>query len=109
MAAQALLNGEAETLTRRALQAAIMGDIVALRLCIERVLSPRRDIPVTFSLPTMSSARDAAQAAGAVLRAVSEGEMTPGEGAVVMGLVDSYRRTLETSDLEARLAALEGN
>ena len=30
------------------------------------------------------------------------------EGAQVMALVETYRRTLETSELEARVAALEG-
>jgi hypothetical protein len=56
----------------------------------------------------MQSARDAAQAAGAVLAAVAEGELTPTEGAHVMALVETYRRTLETTELEARVAELEG-
>jgi hypothetical protein len=55
----------------------------------------------------MATARDAAQAAGAVLQAVSEGDLTPVEAVQVMGLVDSYRRTLEVTEFEARLAALE--
>ncbi len=70
--------------------------------------SPRRDAPVTFTLPAMTTARDAAKAAGAVLEAVAAGDLTPTEGAQVMGLVDSYRRTLEATELEARVAALEG-
>ena len=37
----------------------------------------------------------------------SKGQLTPLEGAAVMGLVESYRRTLETSEIEARIAALE--
>jgi hypothetical protein len=56
----------------------------------------------------MSSAHDAAQAAGAVLQAVSEGDLTPVEAVQVMALVDSFRRTLEITELEARIAALEG-
>jgi hypothetical protein len=56
----------------------------------------------------MVTAHDAAQAAAAVLQAVSEGDLTPTEGAQVMGLVDSYRRTLEVTELEARVMALEG-
>lgn len=39
---------------------------------------------------------------------MSLGELTPTEGAKVMGLVDSFRRTLEVTELEARVAALEG-
>ena len=37
IAAEALLAGEAETLTRRAVELALVGDPTALRLCIERM------------------------------------------------------------------------
>ena len=106
-AALALLDGEAEALTRQAVTMALGGDATALRLCLERIAPPRRDAPVTFDLPPMETARDAAKAAGAVLGAVAEGELTPGEGAALMALVEGFRRTLETTELEARLAALE--
>jgi hypothetical protein len=108
MAVLELLEGQAEALTQRAVQLALGGDTVALRLCLERLVPPRKDRPVQFPLPQMSSAHDAAQAAAAVLEAVSTGDLTPTEGAQVMGLVDSYRRTLEVTELEARVAALEG-
>ena len=104
----ALLEGEAEALSRKAVQMALAGDGVALRLCLDRIAPPRKDSPVQFPMPRMANAHDAAQAAGAVLEAVSVGELTPTEGAMVMGLVDSFRRTLEITELEARLAALEG-
>jgi len=107
-AALALLDGEAEALTRQAVTMALDGDGAALRLCLERIAPPRRDAPVQFNLPRMETARDAATAAGAVLEAVAEGDLTPTEGAHIMGLVETYRRTLETSELEARVAALEG-
>jgi len=106
-AALALLDGEAEALTRQAVTMALGGDMTALRLCLERIAPPRRDAPVTFDLPPMETARDAAKAAGAVLGAVADGDLTPTEGAHIMALVETYRRTLETTELEARLAALE--
>ena len=102
-----LLDGQAEALTQRAVQLALAGDSAALRLCLERLAPPRKDAPVTFALPPMSIASDAAQAAGAVLGAVSEGDLTPSEGAQIMGLIDSFRRALEVTELEARLVALE--
>ena len=104
----ALLDGQAQALTQRAVELALDGDTVALRLCLERLAPPRRDAPVEFSLPPMKTASDAAQAAGAVLEAVSMGELTPIEAMQIMALVDSFRRTLEVSELEARVAALEG-
>jgi len=106
-AALALLDGEAEALTRQAVTLALGGDTTALRLCLERIAPPRRDAPVTFDLPPMEIARDAARAAGALLGAVAAGDLTPTEGASLMALVEGFRRTLETTELEARLAALE--
>jgi hypothetical protein len=107
VAALALLEGEADRLTRKAIEVALTGDVTALRLCLERIAPPRKDAPVTFPMPSMRSAGDAAKAAGAVLEAVADGELTPIEGAHVMGLVDAFRRTLEASEFEVRLAALE--
>lgn len=107
LAIQALLEGEGEALTRKAVEMALAGDGTALRLCLERIVPPRKDAPVRFDIPRMKSARDAVKAAGAVIDAVASGDLTPTEGAHVMALVDGFRRTLETSDLEARVLALE--
>lgn len=108
-AALAMLDGEAEALTRQAVTMALGGDTTALRLCLERIAPPRKDAPVQFDIPPMQSAADAATAAGAVLEAVADGELTPTEGAHIMQLVETFRRTLETSELEARVAALEAD
>ena len=58
-------------------------------------------------MPRMNNALDAAKAAGSVLNAVSDGELTPIEATRVMSLIDSYRRVLELTDIEHRLQALE--
>jgi len=59
LAVEALLDGEAEVLTRKAIERAKDGDSVALRLCLERILPPRKDRPVSFALPKIESAADA--------------------------------------------------
>ena len=76
---------------------------------MERIAPAPKDQPVSFSLPNMKNAQDASQAAGSVLTAVSEGDLTPIEAIRVMGLIDSYRRTLELTNIEERLRALECN
>ena len=107
LAIESLLQGQAEALTQTAVTKALDGDIVALRLCLERIAPAPKDQPVSFSLPKMLNAMDASEAAGSVLTAVSEGELTPIEATRVMGLIDSYRRTLELTEIEQRLQALE--
>ena len=56
--AAVMLDGEAEALTRKAVELALAGDTVALRLCLERLLPPRRSRRVAFDLPTIQTAAD---------------------------------------------------
>ena len=57
----------------------------------------------------MNNALDATETAGSVLTAFSDGALTPIEATRVMGLIDSYRRTLELTEIEQPLQALEAN
>ena len=107
IAIESLLEGQSEALTQTAISKALDGDSVALRLCLDRIVPPMKDKPVIFPLPQMKDAMNASQAAGSVLSAVSEGTLTPIEGTRVMGLIDSYRRTLELTEIENRVKVLE--
>ena len=104
LAIESLLEGQAEALTQTAISKALEGDGLALRLCMERIAPAPKDKSVSFPLPEM---KDASKAASSVLTAVSEGELTPIEATRVMGLIDSFRRTLELTEIEERLQALE--
>jgi hypothetical protein len=57
-AVEALLDGEAEGLTRKAVEMALAGDTVALRLCLERLVPPRKDRPVALALPPLGGTPD---------------------------------------------------
>lgn len=60
-----------------------------------------------MSLPAMAGAEDASKAMASVVAAMAAGEITPSEAAAVAGVVETYRRTVETADMERRLTALE--
>lgn len=106
-ALQDLLDGEGEALTKAAIDKAKEGDTTALRLCFERIMPARRDNPVTFDLPEMRGAQDAALAMGAILTAVSTGELTPSEGSEAAKLVGIYIEALKTAELEERIKRIE--
>src|SRR5436190_9947685 len=59
VAAEALLDGEAEALTRKVIDLAHSGDRTALRICFDRIVPPRRERRLNLILPKMSSAADA--------------------------------------------------
>lgn len=107
VAAQELLDGEAEALTRKAVELALEGDTTALRLCLERIAPPRKDAPLKVDLPELHTAADAVAGISAIISAVASGQLTPAEGAAMTGLIEAHRRTLEVSELEARLTAME--
>ena len=106
-AAQVILDGEGEALTRKAVELARAGNVVALRLCLERLLPPRKDRPITFTLPPIKEVEDLPKALGAVLQAVAQGEITPSEGQTLTQMIEAYRKGFEATDLEARVTALE--
>lgn len=107
----ALLEGEAEALTRRAVELALKGDgkdaVLALRLCLERLAPPPRDRRVVLDLPTVDSAGGCVHAMAAIVAAVGAGELTPSEAQALSALVEATRRAVETEDIAERLAALE--
>jgi len=94
LAAEALLEGEAEALTRKAIELALAGDPLALRLCLERIVPPRKERPIALPLPAITSSSDVPDAIATVLAAVAEGSVTLGEACTMMALIDAQRRAL---------------
>jgi uncharacterized protein DUF5681 len=107
LATEELLDGEAEALTRKAIDKALEGDMAAPRLCLDRLLPPRRDRLVNFELPTIESASDALKASSAILAACAAGQLSLREAVEFQNLVSSHVRMHESNELAARLAALE--
>jgi hypothetical protein len=107
VALENLLDGQATALTPKAVDLALDGDMAALRLCMDRILPPRKDRPVTFDLPPIKSASDAAAVTSAILAAVAAGELIPSDAAEIGKLIDSYVKAFETAELAERLERLE--
>lgn len=107
IAVQELLDGEAEALTRKAVELALGGDTTALRLCLERLCPPRKERPISVKLPKIEKAEDTSKAIGSVLAAVAAGEITPGEAQALASMIESQRKAIEAGEIERRLSALE--
>jgi hypothetical protein len=106
-AVEELLDGQVEMLTQKAVEAALEGDMTAMRLCLERICPPRKERPIQIELPKAKTSSDAVKVFAAILEAVGAGEIAPGEGQQLASLVELQRRTLETGELEQRIIALE--
>ena len=109
LAAEALLEGQAEALTQAAIEKALTGDAAALRLCLDRIYPVRRGATVRFDLPPIDLAADLPRAVAEIIKLVGAGALTPDEAALLAGLLDGQRRAIETAELEKRLAAIENH
>jgi len=107
LAMEALLEGEAEALTRKAVEMALAGDTTAMRLCLDRILPPRKDRHVEFEMPTLESPADAVKASAALCLAVADGALTPSEAGELAKLVDGYLKAVDLHEIQQRLDKLE--
>jgi hypothetical protein len=96
-------------LTHKAVAFALAGNPNALRLCVERILAPRRDRPVQFDLPPIRGAADIAHAMAAITNAVAQGDLTPGEAERLGRLIEIHLRAIEARDFDTRLKAVESD
>ncbi len=107
LAVQSLLDGEGEALTRKAIELAKDGDLTAIKLCLDRILPPRKSRPINIDLPSVDSGEGVSQAQAVVVQAVGDGEITPDEAHVLSSILEARRKSLETADIELRLDKLE--
>ena len=107
LAIEALLDGQAEALTQKAIELALRGDMTAIKLCLDRIAPPRKGRPTPLALPAVDTAQGVQVALTAIVAAVAGGVLSPEEGGAVAGLIETARRSLETVELEARVRAIE--
>jgi len=109
MMVESLLDGEAEELTRALIGRAKAGSGTALQLVFERLAPARKDRSVQVKLPPINSLQDVLMAQSAIIAHAAAGELTPSEAHSMAALLDLRRRTIESIEIEARLAALEAH
>ncbi len=105
--AEQLFDGECEALTKKAVAMALAGDAATMRLCIDRILAPRRGRGVRFELPVIHSAADLAPAMAAITEAAALGILSSGEAFELAQVVDTFIRAIEAGDIERRLRQVE--
>jgi Family of unknown function (DUF5681) len=107
LALEALLDGESEALMAKMIGMAKVGDDLAMRLCMERMLAPQRERPVPLPLPRIESDADARDASAEVIAALGEGEITPKEAEHLMRAIAGAAVIVQSSEIAARLKSIE--
>jgi Family of unknown function (DUF5681) len=94
LALESMLDGQAEALTQKAIDLALAGDLVALRICLDRILPPRKDRPVAFEILPITTIEDAPKVMAAVTAAVAQGGLTVREASAL----ENCRRQVARND-----------
>lgn len=107
LALDEIFDGEAEAITRKVIEMAKDGDPQAMRMCLDRLVPPRKDRLVQFDLPPVETVADVATVTKALLEAAAAGDITPGEAAELGKLATVHVEALMSTDIAERLRRLE--
>lgn len=108
-AALELLGGQLEELTQVVINAALAGDMTATKIVFDKLIPQAKEAPIepgSLTLPELSGA-SVPDAVAAIVQAVAAGTLPPGQGQQIVAMLDGYRKSVELSEIEARLSALE--
>lgn len=105
-AMKAMLEGEAEAITRKVIDLAKEGDLTAIKLCLDRIVPPLKSTTpaVTLNAPMPNNLTDTAKA---FVSAAAAGEIPPDIAAQLVSAVASVARVEEIEQLKHRLEAIE--
>jgi hypothetical protein len=107
MVAASLLDGQAKALTQKCIELAMNGDTVALKLCMDRLIPPRKGRLNPVALPPVDTAAGAAAAMAAIVLAASEGRISWEDAQGMIAPLSAVARTFEIADMAAEISQLE--
>ncbi len=102
-----MMTDDGADVVRAVIERAKDGEVQAARIVLDRILPIRRGRAVEIDLPVLKTAGDVVAGIGAVAQAMAEGEITPEEAQVMASVIEVQRKAIETTEIEARLDALE--
>ena len=70
------------------------GDASVMRALLDRIISPRRDRPVSIAMPKIECAADLIGATAALTAAATAGEITPSEAGDLVRLGEGTARAM---------------
>jgi len=89
------------------LMEAILGDVTAQRLVLERLAPSTRPAHAPVEIPGLAEAKTLTEKASAILDAIAAGAVPPDVGERLLAALANYAKALETDELEQRIRALE--
>ena len=107
MTAKAILEGEAKALTLKAVEMALDGDSIAMRICLERIYPKPKESIIKARLPDIKQASEIPLAIAKIFQMIGNGKLTIDQGKTLAGIAAAQGNILEMAELEKRITALE--
>lgn len=106
---KALVEPHKEALFETGIDLALSGNESMLRLFLERMLPSRpNDEPIDWDAAEgLKTAYGLLESGENVLKAVSQGQLTPQQAKAIMTAIEMQRKNVETSEIVERVAAIE--
>lgn len=92
LALEEAFDEHAEEILKEVVGRAKEGEKSAMRLCMERMLAPKRERPVAIALPVIETPADARKALAVVAGELAEGNLTITEATRLIGLIERMLR-----------------
>ncbi len=98
-----------EELIEKAINLALAGNEVLLKLFLEKLLPAKpSDEPIQFTLPSNLDKQESALfACEEILKSIERQEITPEQGKVMASIFETHRRLVESTEILSRLIEVE--
>jgi hypothetical protein len=100
-----LLEPHAGELVQKLVELAKAGDTTALRICIDRLISPLRASDVPVKVPGLEGSLT--KQGKTVMSAIGSGKLAPDTGSALLQALGTLVRIVEADELEKRVKKLE--
>ena len=95
MTCDALMNDYAPHIVKKTIDAALGGDITAMKACMDKIMPNIKERPIQVTLPEIQSSKDAVNALRTVVQEVSTGSITLAEAKELANIVEMLRESLQ--------------
>ena len=98
MTTEALYNEHAPQLAKIMINAALGGDIAALKICMDKVLANAKDRPTRVSVPKIETSADAIEALKTIAHDMTSGNITPNEAKEMATIIEMLREGIKQDE-----------
>jgi hypothetical protein len=92
-----------QSICKAIIEKAKSGNIQVAKIILDRLLPPKKDLPITIEIPKIKTSYDILKAMESITQAIANGEISPLEGEALARILDIHAKSIELYDFESTL------